>query len=191
MAIEAVNKSQSEIFMATNTLPGKHLYSRGWFGLIPLIGGFVGLTMILLGVFKYKDKKLILIGSAALLFTVVFYSSMYFYFERSKLFRENFSTFCQPYMNELVKSIEFYKTENGHYPDSLDELTKSSNLVRIDDPISQSKADNKRQFYYKRLGDKYTLFSSGVDRIPYNSDDIFPSPNLLDNDKTGLVKPTD
>ena len=175
--------------MKTGTLSGKHLYKRGWFGLIPLIGGLVGLAMILLGVFRYKDKKLILIGAAALLFTVAIYSSIFYYFERSQSFRENFSAFCQPYMDELVKSIEFYKTENGHYPGSLDELTKSSNLVRIDDPISQSKADNNKQFYYKCLGDKYVLFSSGVDRIPYNADDIFPSPDLLNNSRIGLVKP--
>jgi hypothetical protein len=175
--------------METGTLSGKHLYNRGWFGLIPLIGGFVGLAMIFLGVFKYKDRKLILIGSAALLFTVAVYGSMFYYFDHSKSFRKDFSVFSQPYINELIKSIEFYKTENGHYPHSLDELTKSSKLVRLEDPIAQSKTDNKRQFYYKRLGNRYTLFSSGIDRIPYNSDDIFPSANLFDSTRTGLMRP--
>lgn len=87
-----------------------------------------------------------------------------------------------------MKDIEFYKTENGHYPDSLVELTKSGSLVQINDPIAQSSEDNNQHFFYKRIGDRYTLFSAGVDRVPYNSDDIFPSSTFF-NSKTGLVKP--
>ncbi|WP_207496758.1 hypothetical protein [Aridibaculum aurantiacum] len=123
--------------MRVGSSPGKHLYSRGWFGLIPLIGGFVGLGLIVLGIFKYKDRKLILIGSAALLFTVVIYSSMIYYFEYSTTFREDFAVFSQPKMDELIKSIEFYKTENAQYPDSLQELTNKNEMVQIYDPISQ------------------------------------------------------
>jgi hypothetical protein len=48
-----------------------------------------------------------------------------------------------------VKDIEFYKTENGHYPDSLVELTKSGSLVQINDPIAQSSEDNNQHFFYK------------------------------------------
>ncbi|MDB5209043.1 MAG: hypothetical protein JWR72_4118 [Flavisolibacter sp.] len=175
--------------MKMDVQSGKHLYSRGWLGVIPLIGGFVGICLILFGVFKYKDRKLILIGSAGLLFTVGVYLSMFYYFDHSKAFRKDFAVFCQPYMNELIKSIEFYKIENGYYPDSLEQLTKISNLVRIQDPISQSSGeDNKGQFYYKNLGSKYTLFSSGIDRIPYNNDDVFPSRKFFESKTTGLIK---
>jgi hypothetical protein len=175
--------------MNPNTQTGKHLYNRGWLGLIPLIGGFVGLGLILLGILKYKDKKLVIIGAAALLFTVGIYSSMNYYFKHSHSFRENFSVFCQPELNELIKSIEFYKIDTGSYPDSLDELRKSSNWVMIEDPIAQSRSDNKKQFYYKKVNSKYILFSSGIDRIPYNTDDIFPSDKFFDSTKTGLIKP--
>jgi hypothetical protein len=189
VVIKCQPQHHSYLFMETGPQAGKHLYSRGWLGLIPLIGGFVGLWLIVLGILKYKNRKLIIIGTAALLFTVIVYSSMAYYFEYSRSFRKDFSVFCQPQLNELIKSIEFYKIENGHYPDSLDELRRSSDQVRIDDPIAQTGSDNKSQFYYKHIHGKYILFSSGIDRIPYNNDDIFPSSNLFDSTKTGLIKP--
>ena len=46
---------------------GSHLYGRGFLGLIPLIGAFIGVGLILLGTFKYKNKKLALIGVAAVI----------------------------------------------------------------------------------------------------------------------------
>ncbi len=166
------------------------MYSRGWFGLIPLIGGIVGLGLIALGVFKYKDRKLIIIGSAALLFTVVVYSSIIFYFEYSEAFRKDFAVFSKPAMDELIKSIEFYKTQNGQYPDSLQELTKESKLVQIHDPISQREDGERRGlFYYQRVDNRYFLFSAGVDKKPFTEDDIFPSVTYFDSTKTGLIKP--
>lgn len=166
------------------------MYKRGWFGLIPLIGGFVGLSLILFGIFKYRNRKLILIGVAALLFTVAIYSSMYYYFEYSEQYRKDFSVFSQPKMNTLVKALEFYKIENGMYPDSLEEISATDQNIDIYDPILSGKpVINKKQFYFKKLGNKYLLFSFGVDRIPYTKDDIFPSQNLFDSSKTGLIKP--
>jgi len=175
--------------MKPNTRPGSHLYNRGWLGLIPLVGAFAGVYLILLGSSKYKNKKLILIGSAAVLFTVVVYSSLFYYSMYSTKFRKDFSHFCQPEMNELIKSIEFYKIENGQYPDSLEEVNDEKLFSHIWDPMAQKETDNKRQYYYKKAGGKYVLFSSGVDRIPYNADDIFPSARFFDSTKTGLIKP--
>ena len=170
--------------------PAKHLYGRGWLGLIPLVGAFVGLGLIILGVFKYNDKKLMLIGTAAFLFTVFVYGSMYYYFEYSERARKDYSVFAQPDMNNLIKSIEFYKTENGFYPDSLEELTVSDKLVPIKDPILFGKPEvNHRNYYYKKVGKKYYLFSSGIDKIPFTSDDIFPSAKYYDSTKTGLILP--
>lgn len=79
--------------MDTIPVSGKHLYKRGWLGLIPLVGAVVGLILILLGKFRYKDRRLIIIGCSAVLFTVAVYSGIYFYFERSGLFRENYAVF--------------------------------------------------------------------------------------------------
>ena len=115
---------------------GKHLYSRGWFGLIPLIGGIVGIGLIFLGIFKYRDRKLTTIGFAALAFTVLIYSSIYYYFNYSQAAKKSFSSFAQPAMDNLIKNIEFYKTEHGGYPDSLIYLLKEDKAINIMDAIT-------------------------------------------------------
>jgi hypothetical protein len=98
---------------------GRHLYRRGWLGLIPLVGGFVGIGLMVLGIFKYRDKKLFLIGLAALLFTVAIYSSLYFYSTYSVTARGQWAEMSKLNLNTLVSHIEFYKLQNGSYPDSL------------------------------------------------------------------------
>jgi hypothetical protein len=62
--------------MTIQSKPGSHLYGRGFLGLIPLIGVFVGIGLILLGAIKYRNKKLVLIGFAALVPTVLMYGSL-------------------------------------------------------------------------------------------------------------------
>lgn len=57
---------------------GRHLYGRSFLGLIPLIGVFVGIGLILLGAIKYRNKKLVLIGFAALVPTILIYGSLIF-----------------------------------------------------------------------------------------------------------------
>jgi len=166
------------------------IYNKGWLGLIPLVGAFVGIWLVIQGVSKYKDKKLIIIGIAALSFTVAIYLSMIYYFQYSEQYRKDFAVFSQPDMNSLVKSIEFYKIQNGSYPDSLEELTATDKMVIIHDPILAGKpVINKGQFYYKKMGNRYSLFSSGVDRIPHTDDDLLPSSDLFDSTKTGLIRP--
>ena len=170
--------------------PAKHLYGRGWLGLIPLVGAFVGVGLICLGIFKYRDRKLTLIGVSALLFTVLFYSSLIYYGEYSYAGRKNLSTLSQPVMDQVVKSIEFYKKQYGSYPDSLTQLMSTNKFLMLTDPALAGGSEiNKRRFNYRKMGEKYTLFSAGVDRVPYTSDDIFPSPIYFDSTITGLIKP--
>jgi hypothetical protein len=184
--IEAVKKLKN---MEIKLNPARHLYGRGWLGLIPLVGGFVGIGLILLGIIKYRDKKLILIGIAALSFTVIAYSSLIYYFSYSEKARKDFSVFTQPQMNNLIKNIEFYKVEYGTYPENLNQLAKEDKFVQINDPMPQGQKINHSEFYYKKLNQKYYLFSSGVDNIPFTSDDIYPSLKFYDSTKTGLIRP--
>ena len=46
----------------------------------------------------------------------------------------------------------------------------------------------KVNFEYKKIGNKYTLFSVGIDGIPNTADDIYP--NIFDSDssKFGFMK---
>ena len=170
--------------MITNTKSGRRLYGRGWLGLIPLVGGFVGLGLIILGSFKYKDKKLILIGFAAFLFTIVIYSSLFYYTGYSDAGGKQFTQTTQDFLNSLVKDLEFYKQQNDLYPDSLEQLLPNNKLAWINDPLLSRKPTTKNtRFNYKRNGDTYILFSSGIDKIPNTKDDIFPTVKLNGNQK--------
>ncbi|MBA3898992.1 MAG: YcxB family protein [Bacteroidetes bacterium] len=51
----------------------KPTYSLGILGIIPLVGGLLGIVLILLGLFIYKDRILTIIGSASIIFTIYLY----------------------------------------------------------------------------------------------------------------------
>lgn len=166
-----------------NKKPGSHLYNRGWFGLIPLIGAFAGAWLLLLGVFKYKNTKLSLIGLGGILLTVLIYGSMFYYSFHSEAGRAQFIPVAQSSLNSLVKDIEFHKLKHGVYPDSLEEMDNLSMSSYLGDPIS---ARYGTKYYYERLDSGYTLFSKGLDRIPKTKDDVYPSLSL---EKTGFLVP--
>ena len=95
------------------------------------------------------------------------------------------------WLNDLIKDVEFYKLKNGAYPDSLEQLQnlRNNEVVFIDDPIVSRRPEAKNtKFNYQKIGDKYTLFSNGLDKIPGTPDDIYPSLILQDSDKIGLIK---
>jgi len=161
-------------------------YWMGWLCLIPLIGGIVGIVLIINGIFKYKNIKLIAFGTLGLAFTVAIYSSIYFY-SRSNKGRSGFAPFAQSDLNNLMKNIEFYKMQHGTYPDSLMQLKAKDDFLSINDPI-QDFVKNKKPYYnYKKVGNKYYLFSSGVDGIPNTKDDIYPDIDKIDTSRIGLI----
>ena len=41
--------------------------------------------------------------------------------------------------------------------------------------------------YYKNMGDKYQLFSTGFDNIPYTADDVHPDFSAIDTTKLGIT----
>lgn len=175
--------------MTIQRKPGGHLYGRGFLGLIPLIGVFVGIGLILLGAIKYRNKKLVLIGFAALVPTLLIYGSLIFY-EYTPSGRNGWTTFCKPNLDQLVVNIEFYKKEHHVYPDSLEQLTKEQQFLSIYDPVQiYTKSKYGHKYFYKKEGTNYILFAIGIDGVPYTDDDIFPSSRYFDSTLTGLVRP--
>lgn len=146
-------------------------YGLGFLGLIPLVGFFVGIGLTFYGIIKYKDKKLIVIGIACMIFTVILYSTLFYVGFKSDFGKKGWECHAQMELNTLVKHIEFYKLENGQYPDSLQQLERNDEFVFIWDPTQSAKTN----YNYKNLDDKYLLFSSGTDGIPNTDDDIFPN----------------
>ena len=175
--------------MIVDKKPGSHLYGRGFLGLIPLIGFFVGMGLILLGGFKYKNRTLVLIGFGSLIPTILIYGFLYLNVN-SLSGKSGFATFCKPQMDQLVKNLEFYKKEYKVYPDSLEQLRKDQEFLFINDPVQGfGNAKYGNNYYYRNKGSKYVLFSLGIDGIPYTNDDIFPSSKYFDSTLTGLVTP--
>lgn len=149
-------------------------YLLGLLGLIPLVGFFVGLGLLLFGIFKYKDRKLSIIGIACMLFTVVIYYSLFYIGFKSDFGKNAWAQHSQIQLNTLIKNVEFFKLQYGQYPDSLQQLLNNNDFVIIDDPLRMAAGSTPVYFNYKNLGDTYLLFSSGIDGIPDTKDDLFP-----------------
>ncbi|MHB8206671.1 YcxB family protein [Mucilaginibacter sp.] len=168
--------------------PPEKSYRWGWLGLIPIIGAVNGIIMVISGISKYKNVKYTLIGIAGILFTIICLISVTYITNGGNLngtprfLRSGFTINSQMEMNSLVKSIEFYKLQNGVYPDSLKQLNTTKEIIDMYDPLIDNSKNNI--FNYYRIGSKYTLFSSGLDEIPNTSDDIYPN---IDITKTGLL----
>lgn len=160
------NNKLSDISKVANKPP----YLLGLLGFIPLVGFFVGIGLTLYGLIKYKDKKLVIIGVLCMLFTVFLYSFMIFGLDKFSKVKESWAELSQHQINELVKDVEYYKLQNGKYPESLKQLSN----VNIQDPVKGLNASEKDVFIYKNLGDKYLLFSVGLDGKPNTKDDIYP-----------------
>jgi hypothetical protein len=163
-------------------------YLLGLLCLIPLVGAFVGLGLLLYGLIKYKDKWLAVIGAAGILFSVIVYSSLFYGMKHASIFKQGFSDISQMQLNSLVKNIEFYKLQHGQYPDSLQQLLDDDKLAPTTDAIQLNQGRQNNNYNYQRLGDKYVLFSSGEDGIPKTKDDLFPQVIISDSSKIGLIK---
>lgn len=160
----------------------RNLHYWGLLGFIPNIGVITGIILIVKG-FQYSKKSLILIGIADILFTVFFWIVLLPLLNPNG--QQNIS---QMQINSLLKTIEFYKLQNGQYPDSLQQLLNDDNFAPIKDAIQLDKNRHNTYFNYEKLGDKYLLFSSGQDGIPNTADDLHPVFSSKDSSKIGLIK---
>jgi len=162
-------------------------YVIGGMSFIPLIGVLFGIIAIIWG-FKAKNSKLKYVGSAGILFTVILYGSLgYFGFvQENGIYDDLRAKMTKTQLTSAVQSIEFYKVQNGKYPDSLEILQKSlpeNSMVFLHD-ATQVNMDKMRLYYYKVINENsYHIRSYGRDGIINTADDIFPSP--IKN--TGLV----
>ena len=139
----------------------------------------------MVGVVKYKDKRLIFIGCLAIFFTVAIYGFLYYLTYYSDFGKREFAEIAQKKLNNLVPEIEFFKLKKGRYPDSLEQLLEVNELTDFSDPVSGNGGDNYRPFNYKKIGQHYTLFSSGIDQIINTNDDIYPR---VDTGHLGLIR---
>lgn len=162
-------------------------YLLGLLCLIPLIGAFVGLGLLLYGLIKYKDKWLSIIGAAGIIWTIIVYSTLFYAGKHAAVFQQGFENISQMQLNGLVKNIEFYKLQHGQYPDNLKQLLEDDKLAPINDAAQGMNSKGETYYNYEKIGDKYALFSSGQDGIPNTKDDLFPQIAIADSSKIGLI----
>lgn len=163
-------------------------YLLGLLCLIPLVGAFVGLGLLLYGLLKYKDKWLSIIGVAGIFWTIIVYSTLFYAGTHASIFKKGFENISQMQLNSLIKNIEFYKLVHGQYPDNLQQLLKDDKLAPIHDAAQGMNIKDNSYYNYQKTGDKYSLFSSGQDGIPNTKDDLFPQITITDSSKIGLIK---
>jgi hypothetical protein len=167
----------------------KPIYLLGILCLIPLLGFFAGLVLLILGIVHFKDRVFIIMGALGMLITIAIYSSLFYFTMDSDAVRNGFAEIAQTEVNDLVKNIEFYKLQNGVYPDSLQQLDTKSSFTDIYDPLSPAKiGDNAAPFQYSKKGNQYLLFSVGRDGKPNTADDIYPTLTNADTSKLGFIR---
>jgi uncharacterized protein (DUF486 family) len=92
-------------------------------------------------------------------------------------------------LDNVAKKLQLYKNKNGNFPDSLQQLKSEFPNTNIRDTFLKSTFFKVRpaNYYYQKKDDKFILFSTGWDRIPFNSDDIYPN-ILVKTDSIKLSK---
>jgi hypothetical protein len=148
----------------------------------------VGLALLLTGIFKYKDKLLVAIGALAILFTVGFYSFLFYYMKNGDLPKKGFAQISQMQLNGLVKNIEFYKLQHNQYPDSLQQLITEDEMASVYDPIQMLQQNRSINYEYERVENRYLLFSVGPDGLANTADDLFPQIVINDSSKIGWIR---
>jgi hypothetical protein len=164
----------------------KTLYWIGLLGIIPNVGLVVGVILSIIGIIR-RDLKLIFIGIADILFTVVFWTILTQISESdfiSKSFDKPKSEMTERNLNDLVKQIEFYKTANGKYPEKLKQIENKESFIFTNEIFETEKTT---ELYYKNENDKYILKSFGPDKKINTNDDIYPTLKI-DSTKIGLRK---
>lgn len=165
-------------------------YLLGLLGLIPLLGVFVGIALILYGIIKYRSEWLVAIGIGCIAFTFLVYSSLLYYTKSSGILDKSSQYLTKKELYELTRDIEFYRLVYGHYPDSLsDLLVLDSNIMIQDIVITLRNTDTtSTTFFYQKNGAQYILKSKGMDRKINTKDDLYPEIKINDSSHIGLVK---
>jgi hypothetical protein len=166
----------------------------GGMSFIPVIGLIFGFIAIIWGLVTNKrgGKRLACIGAGGISFTFVLYGTLfYFGTQPGGAYEKLRVRLAQTSINSLVPLIEFYKIQNGRYPESLKVLQEAlpkESFVLVFDPTIIEVGEKQRYFYYEPVGDDhYYLRGLGPDGKPFTGDDIVPHVSSAPSSKIGLL----
>lgn len=174
---------------------GTFPFVNGGMSFIPMIGVLFGLVAIVWGLATKKagGKKLALIGGGGITLTVVLYSALFYFgfVRRGGVYDDMRSKLSKTTITSLVQAIEFYKTQNGKYPESLEVFKKSlpeNSMVLVFDPTDVKLGGQPRYYYYELIDSgHYYLLGVGPDGQPFTADDVLPKIEVGAQSKVGLV----
>ncbi len=167
----------------------------GGVSFIPGVGVIFGIIAIIWGLVTKKvgGKKLAVIGTCGIGFSVILYGALFYFgfVQRGGVYDDLRVQLSKNTITSLVQAIEFYKTQNGQYPESLEVLRKSlpeNSMVFVHDP-TQVQMGGEPRYYYYELEDQehYYLLGVGPDEQPYTSDDVLPNIEINLNGGVGLL----
>jgi hypothetical protein len=167
----------------------------GGISFVPGIGILFGIIAIIWGLVTKKlgGKKLAIIGACGIGFSVILYSSLFYFgfVQRGGVYDDLRAQMSENTITSLVQAIEFYKTQNGNYPESLEVLKNSlpeNSMVFVHDPTHVQMGGEPRYYHYELEGENhYYLLGVGPDEIPYTADDVVPKININQNSGVGLL----
>lgn len=174
---------------------GRYAYVVGGLAFIPLFGIAFGIFAIVWGLLSRKKGglALALFGLGGIAFSCILYGTLFYkgFVERGGVFDELRLGLAKSNLTSLVQSVEFYKLQNGNYPETLEVLKESmpkDQFLFIQDPIAleMGKGERSPYFYYDLIdtSNAYYLFSVGPDGKPFTSDDILPE---VDTSKSASI----
>ena len=162
----------------------RRLYYWGLLCLIPFIGAIAGFVFIYKA-FIRKDRILAIIGFAGIITTF----AVYYFLVEGANGRKQTAAISYNFLNDLVSDIEFYKLKKGSFPDNLQQLRLFNKKAFIYDVLTLHVFTKQaKEYNYKKMGDKYLLFSSGIDEMPNTPDDIYPGQLDYGNFKYSYIK---
>src|SRR3989344_6747086 len=164
----------------------------GAISFIPLIGFFIGIFAIIVGIVDIKKNKSklgllgLILGILGIFITIGLYGSLFYFgfVQRGGVYDDLRSQMeSDNNLPNAVNAIEAYKARFGKYPNTIEDLKQISNdpLIFIDQMQLVKKVSNPNEtnneglyFYYQNNGETYVVFSKGIDGQPFTEDDIYP-----------------
>ena len=155
---------------------------------IPLIGIFTGIICIVIAAMGRKSNSKLLgsLGFAGIMVSVVVYGSLFYKMSNDEGFSKGFEVHAVSAMTSLVRRVEYYKLQQGSYPESMtalrENLKEGEMVFSFDMSGPFNMGGQQRDFYYEVIssGANYLLFGVGQDGEPFTGDDIFP---IIDPEK--------
>lgn len=170
-------------------------YVVGGASFIPGIGIIFGIIAIVWGLVTKKlgGKKLAIIGACGIGFSAILYGSLFYFgfVQRGGVYDDLRTQLSESTITSLVQAIEFYKIQNGEYPETLEELRKSlpeNSMVFVFDPTDIQMGGEPRYYHYElKDGSHYYLLGVGPDQTPYTDDDLLPDIQINQSSEIGLL----